>query len=134
MEPYRIERKIPMQLYEKIGKSRVQQVIEGLYDRLFEDPLLGHFFFQRDKATLIARQVEFTLRLLGDMESVYRGKPIPVAHAPLGIRAVHMARRQKVLEAVLEECGVEKADAQEWLARENQLRHLVIKSPGNCLT
>jgi truncated hemoglobin YjbI len=123
-----------MQLYEKIGRSRVQAVIERLYDRLFEDPLLSHFFFQRDKSTLIARQVEFSLRLLGDMDSLYRGKPIPVAHAPLGIRTVHMARRQKVLEAVLAECGVEKEDAQEWLARENQLRHLVIKNPGNCLS
>ena len=123
-----------MQLYEKIGKPRVQQVIERLYDRLFEDPLLGHFFFRRDKATLIARQLEFTLRLLGDMDSVYQGKPIPVAHAPLGIRSVHMARRQKVLESVLEECGVKTEDAHAWLERENQLRHLIIKNPGNCLT
>lgn len=123
-----------MQLYEKIGKPRIQQVIERLYDRLFEDPLLGHFFFQRDKAILIARQLEFTLRLLGDMESLYRGKPIPVAHAPLGIRAVHMARRQKVLETVLMECGVEAEDAKAWLERENQLRHLIIKNPGTCLS
>jgi truncated hemoglobin YjbI len=121
-----------MQLYEKIGKTRIQHVIECLYDRLFEDPLLSHFFFAKDKATLIARQLEFTLRLLGDDTSLYQGKPIPVAHAPLGIKPVHMDRRQKVLAEVLAACGVEPEDAAQWVEKENQLRHLIVRNPGDC--
>lgn len=121
-----------MTLYQKIGESRIREVIERLYDAIFQDPLIGHFFFHHDKEKLIAQQMAFTSRLLGATAVAYDGRSLPQVHYPLRIRPVHFKRRQVILAETLAACGIEKKDAERWLGLEARLRGLIVSEPGEC--
>lgn len=112
-------------LYETLGDELITQVITIFYERAFADPIIGHFFFNRDRQHLTSQQIDFSRGLLGGPMR-YRGKPLLHAHQPLAIRPAHFDRRQVLMRQVLAHCGVAEDAAQQWLAKEAALRPLIV--------
>lgn len=115
-------------LYESIGgEGRVREVIQALYDRLFDDPMIGFLFEGKDKAHIVAQQVAFTCRFLGGPQ-VYEGLPLPTAHAKLPLLPGHFDRRHRLLEQVLGEREVPADVKRVWLQIDQALRPSVLAS------
>jgi truncated hemoglobin YjbI len=115
-------------LYDDMGgEPALRAVLKDLYDRLFDDPIVGFLFAGKDKAQLIEHQVRFTARFLGG-PSAYTGKTIPDAHAALPILAGHFDRRHFLLKKVLVEHRVPDAVAAEWLRVDASLRAAVMRA------
>jgi truncated hemoglobin YjbI len=114
--------------YEDIGgEAGIRAVLRTLYDRLFDDAMVGFLFRGKDKETLIEHQVWFTARFLGG-PSRYEGKTIPDAHAALPILPGHFQRRHHLLAQALAEHRVPRHVADEWLRVDASLATAVIKS------
>lgn len=117
-----------MSLFEEIGgEAGLRRVLQTLYDRLFDDVMVGFLFAGKDKAKLIEHQLWFTARFLGG-PSRYEGRSLPDAHAALPILPGHFDRRHHLLREALEEHNVPAAVRDEWLRVDQSLRHAVIKS------
>ena len=81
--------------YEAIGgEANVRTVLRSLYDKLFDDPMVGFLFEGRDKAHIVEQQVAFTCGFLGGPHK-YGGKPLPEAHANLPLLPGHVDRRHR---------------------------------------
>jgi hemoglobin len=121
----------PRSLYEAIGgEGRVREILQALYDRLFEDPIVGFLFEGKDKAHIIEQQVAFTCRFLGGPQR-YSGKPLPEAHASLPLLPGHFDRRHRLLEQVLDgfdESQVPPDVKRVWLQIDQSLRPSVLAS------
>lgn len=114
-------------LFDLIGEDKITLVITMFYERAFTDPIIGHFFFGRDRQHLTKQQIDFSFGLLGGPMR-YRGKPLLHAHKVLAIRPAHFDRRQVLMAEVLAECGIAEATAQQWLLKEASLRPLILSS------
>jgi hemoglobin len=118
----------PASLYEAIGgEPRVRAVLQSLYDRLFEDAMVGFLFAGKDKAHIVEQQVAFTCRFLGGPQ-VYSGLPLPKAHASVPLLPGHFDRRHRLLEQVLEAEGVPLEVKRVWLQIDTALRPSVLAS------
>jgi hemoglobin len=114
--------------YDAIGgESRVRAVLQALYDRMFEDPIVGFLFVGKDKAHIVEQQVAFTCAFLGGPQR-YVGKPLPEAHAKLPLLAGHFDRRHWLLKEVLEERGVPDDVQAAWLELDANLRPSVLRA------
>ena len=117
-----------MSLFDDIGgEAGLRRVLQTLYDRLFDDVMVGFLFAGKDKAKLVEHQLWFTARFLGG-PSRYEGRSLPDAHAALPILPGHFDRRHQLLREALEEHRVPAAVRDEWLRVDQSLRHAVIKS------
>lgn len=117
-----------MSLYDDIGGEQgLRRVLRTLYDRLFDDPMVGFLFAGKDKDALIEHQLWFTAKFLGG-PSRYEGRSLPDAHAALPILPGHFDRRHQILKQVLEQHGVPAHVRDEWLRVDRSLRHAVLKS------
>ena len=117
-----------MSLFDEAGgEAGLRRVLQTLYDRLFDDAMIGFLFAGKDKAKLIEHQVWFTARFLGGPHN-YEGRSLPDAHAALPILPGHFDRRHHMLRQVLEEHAVPAAVRDEWLRVDQSLRYAVIKS------
>ncbi len=117
-----------MSLYDDIGgEEGLRRVLRTLYDRLFDDMMVGFLFAGKDKEKLIEHQLWFTARFLGG-PSRYAGRSLPDAHAHLPILRGHFDRRHHLLRQALEEHHVPAHVAAEWLRVDQSLAHAVIKS------
>ena len=117
-----------MALYDDLGgEPALRAVLRTLYDRLFEDRMVGFLFAGKDKEALIEHQLWFTARFLGG-PSRYRGRSLPDAHAALPLLPGHFDRRHHLLAQVLAEHRVPAPVAAEWLRVDQSLRGAVLKS------
>ncbi len=117
-----------MSLYEAIGgEGKVRAVLQSLYDKLFEDPIIGFLFEGKDKAHIVEQQLSFTCRFLGGPQP-YQGKPLPQAHASLPLLPGHFDRRHRLLSQVLEESDVPTDVQRVWLQIDEALRPSVLAS------
>ncbi len=117
-----------MSLYDELGGETVlRAVLRTLYDRLFDDRMIGFLFAGRDKERLIEHQLWFTARFLGG-PSKYDGKSMPDAHRHLPLLPGHFDRRHWLLQRALEEHRVPPRVAAEWLRVDASLRGAVLKS------
>ena len=117
-----------MTLFDDVGgEPGLRRVLRALYDRLFDDLMVGFLFAGKDKAKLIEHQLWFTARFLGG-PSRYEGKSLPDAHAALPLLPGHFERRPFLLRQVLTEQAVPEAVATEWLRVDRSLMHAVLKS------
>jgi hemoglobin len=115
-----------MTLYEAIGgEPKVRAVLRSLYDKLFDDPMVGFLFSGKDKERIVEQQVAFTCGFLGGPQK-YTGKSLPEAHAALPLQAGHFDRRHRVLEQVLAEEHVPSEVSRVWLRIDESLRTSVI--------
>lgn len=112
-------------LYDRLGEPTIRAAVSAFYVRAFEDVFIGYFFYGKRHEELAAQQIDFTIALLGGPRR-YAGRPVAPLHAGIGIRPPHFARRQRLLEDVLGEMGVEPALAAEWIALEESLRPLIL--------
>lgn len=114
-------------LYQQLGEQRLRAVLDDLYARLFDDPIVGFLFAGHDREHIVAMQVLFTRRLLGDTSSPYAGKSIPDAHAALPILPGHFDRRHRVLAEVLDAHAVPDDVRATWLRLDQALRPSVLR-------
>jgi hemoglobin len=115
-------------LYELIGgEGRVRAVLQSLYDKLFDDPIVGFLFEGKDKAHIVEQQLAFTCRFLGGPQQ-YEGKPLPVAHSALPLLPGHFDRRHRLLEQTLDEQKVPEDVKRMWLNIDQSLRSSVLAS------
>ena len=113
-------------LYEAIGgEARVREVLQSLYDRMFDDLIVGFLFAGKDKARIVEQQLAFTCHFLGGPQ-VYEGLPLPKAHANLPLLPGHFDRRHRLLEQVLDERKVPLAVKRVWLQIDLALRPSVL--------
>ena len=117
-----------MSLYDDLGgEPALRAVLQALYDKLFDDIMVGFLFAGKNKAELVEHQVRFTARFLGG-PSEYTGRSLPDAHAALPLLAGHFDRRHHLLKQVLVEYKVPAHVAAEWLRVDQSLRTAVLKS------
>jgi hemoglobin len=116
--------------YDAIGgEAPVRAVLRALYDKLFEDPMVGFLFEGKDKTHIVEQQVAFTCAFLGGPQR-YLGKPLPEAHARLPLLPGHFDRRHRLLEQVLSEERVPEAARLVWLRIDESLRPSVLAAGG----
>jgi truncated hemoglobin YjbI len=109
------------------GEPALRAVLRTLYDRLFDDVMVGFLFAGKDKERLIEHQVWFTARFLGG-PSRYEGKSLPDAHAALPLLPGHFDRRHHLLKQALSAHAVPPAVATEWLRVDASLKTAVLKT------
>jgi hemoglobin len=112
--------------YEAIGgEARVRAVLRSLYDKLFDDPMVGFLFAGKDKDHIVDQQVVFTCSFLGGPQK-YDGRPLPDAHGGLPLQRGHFDRRHTLLEQVLVEEHVPHEVQRAWLRIDESLRSSVL--------
>lgn len=116
-----------MSLYDDIGADTIEKVITEFYILAFDDIIIGHFFFEKDRADITKKQIDFAIAMLGGPRN-YRGKPLETAHENLSIRPPHFGRRQVLMAQVLSGLHVHEPHATAWLALEERLRPLIFKN------
>jgi truncated hemoglobin YjbI len=117
-----------MSLYEEMGgEPALRAVLQDLYDRLFDDSMVGFLFAGKDKAHLVEQQLAFTAAFLGGPKA-YAGKGIREAHQELPLLPGHFDRRHHLLKKVLEERRVPERVKEEWLRVDSSLRSSVLRS------
>jgi hemoglobin len=115
-------------LYEDLGgEPALRALLTSLYDKLFDDMMVGFLFAGRDKAQLIEHQVWFTAKFLGG-PSRYTGRSLPDAHASLPLLSGHFDRRHHLLRLALEAHNAPSHVAAEWLRIDQSLKAAVLKS------
>lgn len=112
-------------LYDRLGEKKLRDVITEFYKRATQDGIIGHFFFNIDHQQLVEKQIAFSKALLGG-PSNYQGKGLRAAHQGISVRPAHFDRRQRIMQAVLQELSVDEEIARQWLALEHRLRPLVV--------
>jgi truncated hemoglobin YjbI len=113
-------------LYDMIGgEARLRAVLKALYDKLFDDPIVGFLFAGKDKAHIVEQQLAFTSHFLGGPHA-YQGKPLPEAHAALPLLPGHFDRRHRLLAQTLDEQGVSEEVKRVWLRIDENLRGSVL--------
>jgi truncated hemoglobin YjbI len=117
-----------MSLYDDMGgEPALRAVLRTLYDRLFDDAMVGFLFAGKDKERLIEHQLWFTARFLGG-PSRYEGKSIPDAHAALPLLPGHFDRRHHLLKQALAQHRVPEHVAAEWLKVDLSLKTAVLRT------
>jgi truncated hemoglobin YjbI len=117
-----------MSLYDDMGgEAALRAVLQTLYDRLFDDVMVGFLFAGKDKEQLITHQLWFTARFLGGPNR-YEGRSLPEAHAALPLLPGHFDRRHHLLKQALAEHRVPAHVAEEWLRVDASLKTAVLKT------
>lgn len=109
------------------GEDGIRTILDDLYARLFDDPIVGFLFAGHDREQIVRAQTLFTRRMLGDLTADYRGRSIPDAHADLPILPGHFDRRHLLLARVLEEHALPPRVREAWLRLDRGLRGAVLK-------
>ncbi|MCC6648775.1 MAG: hypothetical protein IT374_24820 [Polyangiaceae bacterium] len=110
-----------------LPEREIEAVLRALYDRMFDDPIVGFFFVGKDRDHIVMAQVPLVRRMLGERGVSYDGKPIPEAHAELPILPGHFDRRHFLLAEVLRERGVPDEVRARWLEVDRGFRDAVLK-------
>jgi hemoglobin len=92
--------------YERIGGApALTSVVDELYVRLTADSLVGHYFESIDLPAQKRHMVLMLTKVLGGPDT-YEGRPLDVAHQPLGISDADYDRVGGHLMAIIGEAGV----------------------------
>jgi hemoglobin len=115
-------------LYDAVGREDgVRRVVQALYDRLFDDRMVGFLFDGKDKTRIVERQVAFTCAFFGGPNR-YEGMPLPQAHAGLPLLPGHFDRRHHLLAEVLAAQGIDADVRDAWLRLDESLRSSVLSA------
>lgn len=117
------------QVVESLGQDKIPEIVRSFYERAFFDGIIGHFFIHHDHQSLIEKQTNFTVAMLGG-PTTYNGRPLAPIHKNLKIKPAHFGRRQKLMQEVLEEFALPQQVIESWLALEEKLRPLIVQRPG----
>ncbi len=122
-----------MSLYDEIGSLLIEKVIREFYSRAVVDPLISHFFFEKDVEALIHKQIAFASRLLGAKVEATKPRLLKEVHFALQIRNAHFARRQRLMKEVLEDFKLPKTHIEKWLILEAAQKNLIVKDSKTCI-
>lgn len=111
------------------GPAKLRRIIADFVDRICDDLLIGFFFDRADRERLKEMEFKFAGSHLG-LPVVYDGRPLKDVHAEHPIKGGHFARRQKILQEVLEDHGVPAHVATHWLSTNEKLRPLITDDEG----
>ena len=114
------------------GFQQILGVVRRFYVKAFRDPIIGHFFFQKDHEHLIRMQASFVMSMLGLSEESYRGRPLRLVHKGLPLAHVHFNRRMVLLGEELEKSDIPQAWGRRWLELEERFRPQIVNSSMNC--
>lgn len=121
-----------MNVYQKLGEQQITAIVTQFYLRAFADPIIGHFFFQKDHDLLLKGQLAFTIAMLGG-PSNYRGRSMYDVHKNLPIKNAHFDRRLTLLQELMKKFQIDKDSMYKWLAQEKKLRaKIVTAGPASC--
>ncbi|HYX32507.1 MAG: group 1 truncated hemoglobin [Pseudobdellovibrionaceae bacterium] len=121
-----------MTLYDDIGAERLRAIVLTFYNKVFQDPMLAHFFMNLDHESLVQMQVDFVTGMLGGPQG-YRGKPLEQIHDTMLIRPPHFRRRQRILQETMVEYGLDARVIDGWLKQEERLKPLIMKDQTSCV-
>lgn len=110
-----------------ISEEMINRLFIDFYSKAFTDGIIGHFFFGKDIHKIVEAQTSFTCSMLNlKASSTYRGRGLKEAHASLPpFKKVHLMRRRKLMEEVLDEHQIPKYWKSIWLKKELELESLV---------
>lgn len=92
--------------YERIGGGpAVSAVVDALYARLTVDPQVGRYFEDISLPEQKRHMILMLTKVLGGPDT-YDGRPLDVAHQPLGISDPDYDRVGETLMGILGEVGV----------------------------
>jgi truncated hemoglobin YjbI len=120
-----------MSLFSDLGEDLIAKVITEFYERAFSDPIIGHFFFSKDKKHLITQQTQFVCVMLGSSVHEYLGKPLVKAHRNLIIKKSHFDRRQVIMSEALSYFNIPENICKKWLKLEEKFRTTIEKTSDN---
>ena len=114
-----------MSVFQTLGVDKITTIITEFYNRAMVDPIIGHFFFQRDHKQLLKGQLAFSIAMLGGPKR-YRGRSVLQIHQPLPIRNAHFNRRLTMLRELFTQFQVDTTSSKKWLAAEEKLRSTIV--------
>ncbi len=112
---------------EEVGAEALLALVTDLYDRLYDDLLVGFFFLPFPKQRLIDHQLEYVRARLGPPGARYTGQSMLTAHERHPILPAHFDRRHVVLTEVLSDHGIPAHVRDAWLALDLSLRPLIVR-------
>ncbi len=111
--------------YERLGgEPGLRDIVTAFIDRVYDDVIIGFFFWSVDRAQLIEREIEHAAAHLGGPKA-YRGKSIPEAHAKHPINRGHFHRRLHLLEQTLRQHNAPEDVIERWLEQNRRLESAV---------
>ena len=111
------------------GEEALERLVRDFYTRLFDDTMVGFFFWPHDKEALIAHQMAYVRAHVGAPDGTsYRGRSMRRAHEHLPILVGHFDRRHQILEEVLRDHAIVSHVAQAWLALDESLRTFIVRT------
>jgi len=96
-------------LYERLGgQEAIDAVVDLFYVKILDDERVNHFFEDVNMRRQIVRQKEFLAAAFGGPKP-YEGRDLRTAHAALDLTAEDFGVIAELLQASLEEAGVDEA-------------------------
>jgi hemoglobin len=118
--------------YSDLNEQSISKVVRFFYEKAFVDPIIQHFFFNKNHDDLVRMQTQFAVALLGGPKN-YTGRPLLSLHMPLKIKLAHFRRRQMLMRETLEEMGISPLSAEYWLQKEESLQpHIIEGMAASC--
>lgn len=115
-------------LFDRLGgRQCLERVHKRFYDKLFAHPVLSAFFVHKEQKYQENQQSDFMTGEFGGPTDLYRGRLPDGAHQHMFITDAHFELRCDILAETLDECGVEPALRNRWLAIDRSFRHLLVK-------
>ncbi len=113
------------------SKEQIKKVTTEFYDRVFTDPMIGHFFHNKDKKRLINSQISLTKVLFSG--TIPEGLPQKMAdiHHALHINGSQFDRRQMILKETLEDLKTPNHLIDAWIDAEKSIKPWIIRHQ-NC--
>ena len=115
------------------GEEVIRKVHQAFYDRLFEDPWVGQFFYGKSKEVLIRKQTQFMVSAFGG-PYVYRGDTPAIVHMNMFITDELASLRERYLRRAILSQGLSESIADRWQAVDRLYRPSVVKqSVDDCV-
>lgn len=113
------------------GLEGMRSILQEMYDTIYQDPMISYLFRGQDKARLVQRELEWTVRALGLSAPRYQGEGLAQAHQKHPIRRGHFHRRNQILIDVLQRRDLPDEVIQWWHAHNQALEGAILGSAQN---
>lgn len=114
-------------LYEAVGgMPTLQKVHKIFYDKVYAHDWLGQFFAGHDQKAIEDRQTSFMADKMGS-STPYPGKDIQMVHEAMYITRELFDIRRDLLDASLQEAGVDDESRQRWLRIDGAFMQKIVK-------
>lgn len=127
-KPIPVSRADLQRIYQHVGETGLQAILDDFYERMSRDILIGYFFDGFDLKAIARKQKEFLMRAMGAAE-YYSGRPPAQAHLALPpILSGHFDRRLRILEETLRAYGLSEDEVTAWIRFESTFRSGIVRT------